>query len=92
MPVESPVLGETAAALWALERLFSSVVADVSHQGSFLAEASHAVLTDVRLLVAMGPLMHLQGILRRQEKNGFRIAEKLRQIQEVAVFKITLVL
>lgn len=70
MAVESPVLSEAAVALWALERLFSGVVADVSHQGAFLAEAPHAVLADVRLLVPVGPLMYLQSVLRRQERTS----------------------
>lgn len=70
MPIESPVLGEAAVALWAFERLLSGVVADVSHQGAFLAEASGAVLTDVRFLVAVGPLMHLQGVLRKRRTTG----------------------
>lgn len=70
VPIESPVLGKAAVALWAFERLFSGVVADVSHQGAFLAEASGAELTDVRFLVAVGPLMHLQGILSKRGKTG----------------------
>lgn len=68
MPIKSPVLGEATMALWALERLFASVVADVSHQRSFLPEASHAVLTHVRFLIPVGPLMHLQGILGKKKK------------------------
>lgn len=76
VPIESPVLGEAAVALRAFERLFAGVVADVSHQGAFLAEAPRAVLTDVRLLVAVGPLMHLQGILRKRGEGGFRLLRR----------------
>lgn len=63
MPIEGPVLSEASAALWALERLLSGVMADMSHQRTFLPETSQAELAHVRFLITMGPLMHLQGIL-----------------------------
>lgn len=65
MSVEGPVLSEASSTLLALERLFSSVVADMSHQRPFLSEASQAELTDIRFLFTMCPLMHLQSILKK---------------------------
>lgn len=73
MPIEGPVLGEAPVALGAFEGLLSGVVADVSHQGAFLPEASGAVLADVGFLIAVGPLMHLQGVLMKRGQAGFRL-------------------
>lgn len=68
MPIESPVLSKASGTLWAFERLLSGVVANVSHKGTFLPEASQAELTHVRFIVAVGPLMHLQGVLSKTER------------------------
>lgn len=68
MPIESPVLGKAAPALWAFERLLSGVMADVSHQRAFLPEASQAELTHIRFIFPVGPLMHLQGILSNTKR------------------------
>lgn len=65
MSIERPMLGKTPATLWTFERLFSSVMADMSHQRTFLPEASMAELTHVGFLITMSPLMHLQGILSK---------------------------
>lgn len=69
MPIKGTMLRKAPIALWAFERLLSSVMADMSHQRAFLPEASHAELTHVRFLITMGPLMHLQGILRKMRRD-----------------------
>lgn len=71
MSIESPMLSEATSTLHALERLFSSVMADMSHQRTFLSEASQAELTHVRFLITMGPLMHLQSILSKTKRYGY---------------------
>lgn len=68
MPIKSPVLCKASIALGALERLLSGVMTYMPHQRTFLPEASHAVLTHVRFLVTMGPLMHLQSVLRKMKR------------------------
>lgn len=68
MPIESPVLGKASPALWALERLLSGVMADVSHQRAFLSEASQAELTHIRFLITVGPLVHLQRVLGKKKR------------------------
>lgn len=68
MPIKSPVLCKASIALRALKGLLSGVMTYMSHQRTFLPEASHAVLTHVRFLVTMGPLMHLQSILRKMKR------------------------
>lgn len=68
MPIKSPVLCKASIALGALEWLLSSVMTYMPHQRTFLPEASHAVLTHVRFLVTMGPLMNLQSVLRKMKR------------------------
>lgn len=63
MPIESPVLSKASVALRALKRFLSGVMADMSHQRTFLPEASQAELANIRFLITMSPLMNLQGIL-----------------------------
>lgn len=68
MPIESPVFSKASSALWALERLLSGVMADMSHQRTFLPEASQAELTHVRFLITVGPLVNLQGVLSNKKR------------------------
>lgn len=57
------MLSKPSLALWALEGLLSGVMADMSHQRTFLPEPPQAELAYIGLLITVCPLMHLQGIL-----------------------------
>lgn len=94
MPIKSSVLSKASIALWALERLLSGVMAYMSHQRTFLPEASHAELTHIRFLVTMGPLMHLQGILRKTKRHVRDCTgmSQFKTAQQINIYKITLVL
>lgn len=68
MPIESPVLGKASLTVWALEWLLSGVMAGVSDQRTFLPEASQAELAHIWFIIPVGPLMHLQGILKQDRE------------------------
>lgn len=96
MPIKSPMLSKAPMAPWTLERLLSGVMADVAHQRTFLPEASCAIMAHIRFLVAMSPLMHLQGILRKMRRYVKDCTKKVFYVSDshpnTNIDKITLVL
>lgn len=64
MAVECAVLSKSTVTSGALERFLSSVMANVTHQSTFLPKCPRAVWTDVGFVLAMRALMHLKCILK----------------------------
>lgn len=63
------MLSKAPSTLWAFKRLLSSVMANMSHQRTFLPESSQAELTHIGFFLTMSSLMHLQCILG-EERSG----------------------
>lgn len=64
MAVECAVLGKSTATSGALERFLSGVVANVTHQSTFLPKGPRAVWTHIWFVLTMCALMHLKCILK----------------------------